>query len=373
MRNTRRNRLLVAVLVGSLATSLAACGNGADDGNATPGTGSDTSLPAADATPGTVTLLAYDAFTPAEGIFDEFTEQTGATVRVVTGGDSGSVVNKAILTAGNPEGDVLWGVDNTLLSRAIADDVFEPYESPGLSAQSPDVTSLVPGHELTPVDTGDVCVNYDIAALEERGVPAPRSFEDLVDPRYRGMLVVQDPASSSPGLAFLMATVAAEGEDGWEGYWSALRDNDVLVVDSWSDAYYSSFTRSGGDRPLVVSYASSPPAEVLFADPPLPEGSPAPTGVVTATCFRQVEFAGILRGTRHRAEAEALIDFLIGTTFQSDLPLTQFVDPVNPDAKVPAAYSDYVVRPASSLALDPAVIDANRRDWLDRWTQIVLR
>lgn len=322
--------------------------------------------------PVTLTILAHGSFTPSEGIFDSFTAETGITVEIAAGDDAGTIVAKAALTAGNPEGDVLWGVDNTLLSRAIADEIFEPYESPLLEVVPADLLALVPGREATPVDSGHVCINYDVAALEAAGVPPPTGFDDLVAPEYADMLVVPGAASSSPGSAFMMATIAEFG-DGWTDYWAALRDNGVEVVDGWTEAYYGSFTRAGGDRPLVVSYASSPPFEVLFADPPLPEGAPAPTGVVTSTCFRQVEFAGVLRGTEHPDEARQLVDFLLGTEFQSDILLTQFVDPVNPDAEIPELYSRYAVVPESSLSIDPDVIEENRQDWLDEWTTIVLR
>jgi thiamine transport system substrate-binding protein len=356
---TRSDRLvsLGAVLsVASLATvSLAGCGgsDGADD-------------------PVTLTILAHESFTPSEGIFDSFTEATGIEVEIATSADAGTLLAKASLTAGNPEGDVLWGVDNTLLSRAVDDKVFQPHASPLLDQLPDDLVDLVPGNEATPVDTGHVCINYDIGALADAGVEPPTSFADLVDPAYEDMLVVPSPASSSPGLAFLMATIAGMG-DGWTDYWADLRANGVLVVDGWSDAYYGSFTRAGGDRPLVVSYASSPPFEVLFAEPPLAPDAPAPTGVVTETCFRQVEFAGVLRGTDHPEEAGRLVDFLIDTEFQSDILLTQFVDPVNPAAEIPELYTQYAVVPETSLSLDPAMIEAERSDWIDRWTTIVLR
>jgi thiamine transport system substrate-binding protein len=321
----------------------------------------------------TLTLLAHESFTPSEGIFDAFTAATGIEVDIVTSADAGTLVSKAALTAGNPEGDVLWGVDNTLLSRALDAGVFEPYRSALADSLPQDLLALVPGDEATPVDTGQVCVNYDIDALDAAGVEPPQTFDDLIEPDYAGMLVVPSPATSSPGLAFMLATIAAYGEDGWTDWWSSARANDVEVVDGWSQAYYSSFTRAGGDRPLVISYASSPPAEIVFADPPLPEGSPAPTGVVTATCFQQVEFAGVLAGTDHPAEARRLIDFLVDVEFQSDLPLTQFVDPVNPEAMVPGVYADNVVRADDVLTLDPALIATGRADWIDEWTTIVLR
>jgi thiamine transport system substrate-binding protein len=360
MTRTPRTRSSLVVALGTAASlvALASCG-GSDDPSESDG-------------PVTLTILAHESFTPTDGIFDPFTEETGITVEIATSADAGTLLAKASLTAGNPEGDVLWGVDNTLLSRAIEDEVFEPYASPLLDELPDDLVALAPGNEVTPVDSGHVCINYDVAALAELGVAPPRSFADLTDPAYEDLLVVPSPASSSPGLAFLMATIAELG-DGWTDYWADLRENGVEVVDGWSEAYYGSFTRAGGDRPLVVSYASSPPFEVLYADPPLADGAPAPTGVVTSTCFRQVEFAGVLRGTDHPEEAGLLIDFLVDTEFQSDILLTQFVDPVNPEAEIPELYSRYAVVPETSLSLDPTVIEAERSDWIDQWTTIVLR
>lgn len=321
--------------------------------------------------PVTLTLIAHESFTPSDGIFDQFTEATGIAVEVINAGDAGEIVTKAALTSGNPEGDVLWGVDNTLLSRALEANVFEPYEADGLAAIPDDLRDGIPNFEVTPVDSGDVCINYDIAWFDERGIEPPSSFEDLIDDTYAGQLVVQNPLTSSPGLAFMLATIATFGEDGWLDYWSALRANDVLVVDGWTEAYYNEFSGSqGGSRPLVVSYGSSPPAEVLFADPPRDDAS---TAVMVDTCFRQVEYAGILRGTAHSAEARLLIDFLIGDTFQADLPLTQFVYPANADVALPEAFTTFSARPATPLTVSPDRIATNRVAWLDAWTAAVLK
>jgi thiamine transport system substrate-binding protein len=324
-----------------------------------------------------VTLVVYDSWPadapdgePPNGIqaaLAEFTESTGVGVDVVVAGDAGTMLAKASLTAGNPEGDVMWGVDNTLLSRALADEVFEPYEANGADAVPGDLRSLVPGNEATPVDYGDVCVNYEVAALEAAGVEPPTSFAQLAEPEYASRLVVPDPATSSPGLAFVMASIAALG-DGWEQFWIDLRSGGVLVVDGWTEAYYEAFTRAGGDRPLVVSYGSSPPAEVLFASEPL---DAAPTAVVESTCFRQVEFAGVLRGTDAPDAARELVDFLVSERFQRELPLTLFVFPANANATIDETFARYAAVPSQPLALDPELIDANRADWIDRWTEIV--
>jgi len=340
----RRTSILLAALV-----VLAACGG-------SPGGTTDSTVPAgdattvpADATPGEVTLLAYDSFTPAEGIFDAFERQTGAKVKVVTGGDSGSLISKAILTAGNPEGDVLWGVDNTTLSRAEGARLLDSYE---------------------PVDEGDVCVNYDKQWYASRGITPPASLDDLVNPVYRGQLVVQDPVNSSPGLAFLMASVAKYG-DGWTQWWAQLKENKVRIAADWTAAYTVDFSGSSGKGkyPLVVSYGSSPPAEVLYAATPIDE---PPTGVIESTCFRQTEYAGVLRGTRNPGLARALVDYLLDVPFQESMPLSLFVFPVNPQAKLPELFARFAVRAVSPLTLDPDVIAANRDGWLDEWRAIAL-
>jgi thiamine transport system substrate-binding protein len=332
-------------------------------------TAGDSSAPTSDVT---LTLLAYDSFTPTDGIFDSFTAATGIKVEVAQAGDAGEMVSKAVLTAGNPEGDVMWGVDNTLLSRAIDADVFAPYEATGITDVPGAFVELVPNHEATPVDYGDVCVNYDVDALAADGIAPPVSLDDLTDPRFKDQLVVENPVTSSPGLAFLLATIGAKGDD-WQTYWSALKANGVKVVDDWDTAYYTDFTRAGGDRPLVLSYASSPPVEVLYADPPLPEGAPAPTGVATGTCFRQVEFAGVLRGTAHEAEARQLVDFLLSPTFQADMPLTLFVYPANDTVALPDVFTQYATPITDAFTVAPADIDAHRQEWIDDWTTTVLR
>ncbi|GDX20715.1 thiamine ABC transporter substrate-binding protein [Actinomycetes bacterium] len=322
--------------------------------------------------PVTLTLLAHDSFTPSEGIFDAFTAETGITVNIVRSGDAGELVSKAALTSGNPEGDVLWGVDNTLLSRALDADMFESYQTPNLAFMNESLMRNIPGHEVTPVDTGDVCINYDIAWFAENNIAPPMTLDALINSPYANLLVLPSAITSSPGLAFFLATVAEFGEDGWQDYWKALRENGVLVVDGWTQAYSTEFSGSSGkgERPIVVSYSSSPAAEVLFADPPT---DVAPTGVAPLTCFEQIEYAGILRGTKHKAEAQLLIDYLTGTTFQSDLPLTQFVFPVHADATIPESFTRYISRPERALTIEYNVIAENRAVWLDEWSTIVFK
>ena len=320
----------------------------------------------------TLTLLAYDSFTPSPNIFDDFTTQTGINVEVSLGGDAGELVTKAGLTSGNPEADVLWGVDNTMLSRALSKNIFTPYASNNLADLDESARKLVPNNEVTPVDTGDVCINYDVNWFKQRNVAPPLTLRALTSSNYANLLVVPNPVSSSPGLAFMLATIAEFGQDGWDEYWKSLKQNGTLIVSDWTTAYYTEFSGSSGkgDRPIVVSYGSSPPAEMIFASP---RPATAPTAVAALTCFRQVEFAGILRGTKHEREAQLLIDYLTDIKFQEDLPLTLFVYPANNKAKLPEDFVKYSLRPESPLQLDPDLISSNLLFWLDEFTNIVLR
>jgi thiamine transport system substrate-binding protein len=320
--------------------------------------------PPADA-PVTLVLVTHDSFVLSDGVLDQFTDATGIVVDVQQSGDAGELVNKLVLTKDSPLGDVVFGIDNTFASRAASNGVLEEYLSGDLT--DAEDAFLLPtgsgGEYLTPIDSGDVCVNIDHDWFTAAGIPEPVTLDDLADPAYEGLLVVEAANSSSPGLAFLLATIAAYG-DGWPEYWSALVDNQVKVAASWSDAYYVDFSgpSSEGDRPLVVSYASSPPVEV-------PPGS---TGVLLDTCFRQTEYAGVIAGTEHPAEARQLVDFLLSTTVQNDIPENMYVFPVNAEATLPATWAEYAEVATDPYEIDPAEIDANREEWIAAWAAIAL-
>ncbi len=321
----------------------------------------------------TLKVMVHDSFAISEDVAAAFEQQNNVKLVFVKSGDAGSMVNRAVLSKDAPQADVLYGVDNTFLSRALQSGIFEAYESP-LLTQIPAEFKLDASNSALPVDYGDVCLNYDKAWFTERELALPASLEDLLKPEYNGLLVVENPATSSPGLAFLLATVAHFGEDGWQAYWQALRGNGLVVVNDWNTAYSTNFSGSSGkgSQPLVVSYASSPVAEVVFAETPPAE---APTGSVVAadTCFRQIEFVGILKGTPNRSLAEKFIDFMLSTQFQEDMPLQMFVYPVNPQAKLPDAFLQHSQIPDQPATLVPETISANREAWIQSWTEIVLR
>jgi thiamine transport system substrate-binding protein len=349
----RAPRLRGAVIAGALACSVAV------------GAAGETVL----------TVLTHSSFSASKEVIAAFEAEAGARLRFVEGGDAGETLGKAILSKGNPIADVIFGIDNTFLGRALAADILEPL-GVAVPPSIPADFRLDPSLRLAPVDVGYVCLNADRAWFARRGLALPARLEDLALPAYRGLLVVEDPAASSPGLAFLLATIARFGESGpypWQRFWQDLRANDVLVAGSWSDAYYNEFSATGsGRRPLVVSYATSPAAEVFFAADPKP-AEPPTVALVADGVFRQVEFAGILKGTRQIELARRFVAFLLSRRFQEDIPLQMWVHPADASARLPEVFSRFATIPSRPSVLAPALIDSRRDDWTREWTKIVLK
>lgn len=324
----------------------------------------------------TVTLVSHDSWAVSKSVQKDFERQSGYKLRVLADGDAGQAVNKAILTKDNPQGDVFFGVDNTLLSRALDNGLFQSYEPKGSDLVLPQYRVDQDKHRVTPIDTGDICVNYDKAYFDQHKLTPPQSFADLAKPEYKNLLVTENAATSSPGLGFLLGSAAQYGDGGWQGYWKKLKDNGVKVVDGWEQAYSQEFSgssggkKAGGDRPLVVSYASSPPAEVIYAKK---RPGTAPTGVAYGTCFRQTEYAGLLSNARNTKGGKAFLDFLLTKEFQDDMPLKMFVYPVREGAQVPPDFVKYGPQAKSPETMAPEKIAANRDQWVKSWTSLVLK
>ena len=338
----------------TVALALTACGS-------TPTPASSSSGPV------TVRLLTHDSFVLSTSLLNDFTTRTGITIEVVAVGDAGELVNRAVLSAGKPEGDLLFGVDNSLLSRAVSASVFDPYVSPEVRHVRPEIADSGNGI-VTPIDDGDVCINIDNVWFDKRGLTPPKTLDDLTKPEYAGLLVTQNPATSSPGLAFMLATIS-KYSDSWREYWSKLRANGAIAVNGWTEAYTSEFSGAGnsGSRPLVVSYSSSPPAEIIYA------ADPAKASVTTSTmtdgCYRQIEYAGVLAGAAHPDTAKAVIDWLLSPEVQSDVALSMFVFPARAEVSLPPEFVQYAPRPANPEELPADEVGANQQQWLNDWTE----
>jgi thiamine transport system substrate-binding protein len=363
MRNSRIAAAAALTIATAVLTACTATSQPGPTGTPVPSATASASSPASLGTE--VTVVTHDSFAVPDAVLADFEAQTGLTVTFVAPGDSGTLVNQLILTKDAPLGDVAYGVDNSFASRALAEDIFADYTSAAPAATDAALWSITGSTALTAIDYSDVCLNYDLTYFAANDLPAPTTLSDLTAPEYAGLVSVTNPATSSPGLAFLMATVAEFGDD-WETYWAELAANDLRVTAAWSDTYFVDFSvpNYGGDYPIVLSYASSPPSEVI-------DGTPTSAALLDS-CFRQVEYAGVLEGAQNPAGAQAVIDWMLSDAFQAALPEYMYVYPVSSKVEVPADWSAYAPLADEPLTLDPQDITANRDAWIERWTQIVV-
>ncbi|MGI8900064.1 MAG: thiamine ABC transporter substrate-binding protein [Nocardioides sp.] len=314
-----------------------------------------------------VVLATHDSWNMSKKVLREFTDETGYDVVVQPSGDAGALTNKLVLTKGSPIADVVYGIDNTFASRAVDEGVLAPYTPADNAGASFEPDQAEVAAQVTPIDYSDVCVNVDDTWFAERELTPPKTFEDLLDPAYRGLFVTPGPPTSSPGLAFLIATISKFGEAGWRDYWEALLlDNEAKVTSGWSDAYQVDFTAGGGggDRPIVLSYASSPPFTI-------PEDGDEPTtSALLDTCFRQVEYAAVLEGAENPEGAQALVDFMVRTSFQEALPDNMYVFPVDPGAQLPELWAEYAEPASDPWPMPESRIAELRADWLRSWAEL---
>ncbi len=332
---------------------------GDDDPAAPDATGGD---------PGTVVLLTHSSFALPDDLVTAFEQDTGLELEVRSNGDAGEVTNRLVLTKDDPAGDVVFGVDNAFASRALDEGVFAGNEVEWPEGVARYALEGDDERRLLPVDNGNVCVNVDDTYFADKGIDPPASLDDLVRPEYRGLFVTPSAATSSPGLAFLLATVAEYG-DSWPDYWEQLMANDTQVASDWTDAYQVAFTQGGGegDRPIVTSYDSSPAFTV-------PKGSEtSTTSALLDTCFLQVEYAGVLEGAGNPEGAAKVLEWLVSPEVQAALPESMYVFPTVAGVELPPEWAAYAKRPETPYAVDPAEIAAKRDDWLTTWSDITTR
>lgn len=291
-----------------------------------------------------VVLIAHDSFAISDESIAQFQEQSGYQLEIIRAGDAGSLTNRLVLTKESPIADLVYGIDNTF--RGIADS-----------------EGIIEG-DLEAVDFADVCFNYDRYWFEENGITPPSDWKELTEERFKGLTVISNPLNSSPGLAFLATTVAAFGETGFVSFWEKLKENEVKVASSWEDAYFTEFSGSAGSGPypIVLSYSSSPAAEIR-------EDGKSQTVALLDDCFRQTEYVGVLTGASNPAGARELQEFLLGLEFQNSVAELMYVYPVNPNAKIPESWSEFGV-PARSVIGENLDIEASRVSWQDTWLEI---
>lgn len=346
-----KQRVALAALITISTISLSACGvdSGASKDDAAK----------------VVTVMTHDSWAAPDELITQFEKDSGYTVKIQAAGDAGEVTNKLILSKDSPTADVIFGIDNTFGARAVSEGVLAPYEPATLNDAAKKLALPGGKDELTPIDYGDVCVNVDNAWFQSKGIAAPTSLDDLIKPEYKDLFVTPGAATSSPGMAFFLATVAKYGESGWADYWTKLMANGTKITSGWTDAYSVDFSAGEGKgaRPIVLSYASSPPFTI-------PEGGSEPTtSALLSTCFRQVEYAGVVKGTDNEKGAKAFIDFISGDEFQKSIPENMYMYPAN-GAELPEVWAKYAPLATEPLEVDAQTIAKNRDAWLKEWADV---
>ena len=279
----------------------------------------------------TLTVYAYDTFCgdwgAASAVIPAFEQATGIKVNLVSAGAAIEVINKVRLEGEKTQCDVILGITDDIADKAY--DLLESYNSPYIETID---TKLVfdPQNRLIPYDYGSFAFVYDTQA----GIELPTCLMDLTKEEYKGKVILIDPRTSSVGTGLLMWTYNALGED-WIQWWKTMSRNALTTASGWSSGY-GLFTE--GEAPIVISYTTSPVYHVMWED----------TTRYQALLFTDgheatIETAGIVKGTKHREEAQAFIDFLL-TAAQVDLANANSMYPVNGSIELPAAY-DYAPVP----------------------------
>lgn len=312
-------------------------------------------------------VLVHGSFALPKPLLAQFESQSGIKLGIIKGGDAGEMLNKLILTRAQPIADLVFGIDNLLVGKAEAAKVLDVYTGPAATR----TTTVALKGPVVPVDYGYVTLNYDKAWFAKKGLALPTTLEDLAKPVYRDLLVVENPATSSPGFAFLVATVSGLGEPAAFDWWARLRANGVKVAKGWSEAYYTEFSRNGGSRPLVVSYASSPAAEVFYSKEKISE-PPTASLFLKGGVMRQVEGVALVRGGQQREAAGRFIEFLRSAAVQEALQTTMWMFPVEPG--IPRAdVMRHASEPTQFEDPSPDRVADQGADWVSRWTRVVLK
>ena len=314
-------------------------------------------------------VMTPGSFSISKPLVEKFEKANHIQLKFVQTSGAIALLNKAILSKGAPIADVIYGWDNTVLDRALSSGILEQYLSPEIK----DLKSaylLDPTFHALPVNYGFVNFNYDKAYFRDH--PLPTSLAELQEPAYAKLLVVENPAISITGLDFLITTVYNFGENGYLRFWAALRAGDVKVAKGWSAAYYSDFSLYGGGRPLVLSYNTSPAAELYYSKG---KDSVPPIGnlLFKNSAFAQVEFVGILKGTRHRKAAEKFVNWLLSKPVQEDIPTQMWVYPVRRDAVLPEVFTRWAPEPYDQQQMSATEEGANVSRWIHEWTEVVLQ
>lgn len=311
-----------------------------------------------------VRLATHDSFDLPKELISQFEQQHDAKIRIVKAGDGNELLNKLIISKRKPIADVVYGLDNGNIAQAISENILS-----NTQPQSADTVVKLPN--ALAVDYGFIAINYDKQWFKEKNLPLPTSLADLTKPEYKNLLVSPNPATSTPAMGFFLANIAGLGEEGAFQWWQKMRQNGVKITKGWSEAYYKEFSLNGGSRPMMVGYSSSPAAEVFYSKGKL--STPRMGNLfLNGGVYLQKEGVAVLNGSQQPELATKLAQYLQSPTVQRAVPTSMWVYPAVRHTPL-APVMVHASVPKVHFAPNDKRIQQNRKAWLQRWVQTVLK
>lgn len=300
-------------------------------------------------------VYTYDSMVSglAKDIAPVFESIYGEKVKFLSFGDAGKALSRILIEGKKTKADVILGLDQTLLLKAKRYGILMSYRpvNYGLIKES-----LRPkDYTATPFDYGSIAIVYNTKTVKD----PPRSFEDLLSPRFKRKIVVEDPRTSSTGLSFLLWTVAVYGDE-FADYWRKLKDNILTVTSGWDEAFEM---LERGEADLMVSYLTDGAYSYYYYK----SAKFLPT-VMKEGMFVQREYVGIVKYTKKPELAKRFVEIMLSSFVQKKIPLKQWMFPVT-DVKLPEVFQKYVPRVNKMIEIDPEKVSKNLDKWINEWEE----
>jgi len=312
------------------------------------------------------TYSSFASWGAAPFIEEAFEKKHDVDVQFVATGDARMMLTKLLTEreAGRPGADVFVGVGSVDLSMARGEDLFVPLtgeDIPNLASVREDLL-IDPTNSLIPYEHSYVTLVYDSQVLAVEDVPL--TFEQLLDPKYKKMLILEDPRTSSVGLAFLLWTIHQYGDPGYLDYWRKLLPNVLTITQGWSAAYDLFLAR---EAPIVVSFSTDTAYSVIE------EGSARyKVMLLNSQGYRSIYLMGIVKGTKQQGLCKELLDFVLSPEVQERISTTEWMFPANRKTLLPVLFYQNAVFPPDPVMVPSERIGENLDRWLLEWAGIIV-
>ncbi len=327
--------------------------------------------------PPVVRILTYDITGFSDEMLSTFTNQTGFEIELVKADDAGGILEQLLQTQDAPQVDLAIGLDNTYLQTALDAELLQEH-STDVSGLSSAALEPYNGPFAVPFDRGDVCLNYDESRVDGENLSVPTSLWDLTEPEWDGLAAFPSPLTSSPGRAFMTATVDYfENDDNGTtdafDWWEAMAENGAIFTSGWTEAYeihysggYGEWVEGHiGDAAMTVSYCHSPGVEAYYSS----NWTKSTSLTLPRATFHQVEYAAVVAGASEIDGANAFLAYLLSEDVNRNMPENNLMQSVLVDATWPETdgYAHHTDTPELNAEITTQRIGQDMDGWLSSW------